>query len=881
MKIVEIKVLKGPNYWSVRRPKLIQMKLDLEELEQRPTHTIPGFRERLEKLMPSLIEHRCSEAIRGGFFKRVEEGTWMGHVIEHIALELQTLAGMDTGFGRTRTPEGEKEGVYYVVFSYMEEDAGVYAAHASVRMAEALIEGKEYDLAEDIQRMREIREDTRMGPSTACIIEEAAKRGIPYIRLNKQSLVQLGYGVNQKRIRATIASTTSNIAVDIAGDKSETKMLLESAEIPVPKGTVVRTEEGLQEAIQKFGYPLVIKPIDGNHGKGNTTNITTWEQAAKAFEAAKFFSRSVIVEKYITGYDFRCLVINYKFICAALRTPASVLGDGKHTIQWLMDETNKDPRRGYGHEKVLTQITMDQFTQKMLDDIGYTLESIPEKGERVLLKPTANLSTGGTSTDVTDEVHPANIFMFERIARIIGLDICGIDVMVNDLRTPVVENGGAILEVNAAPGFRMHIDPSEGLARNVAEPVVDMLFPKGSAGRIPIIAITGTNGKTTTTRLTAHIAKSAGKKVGYTTSDGVYIQNQLMMKGDCTGPVSSAFVLKDPTVDFAVLECARGGILKSGLAFQNCEVAVVTNVAADHIGLGGIHSTEQMATVKAVVPETVFPHGYAVLNADDDLVYKMKKGLDCNVALFSMDENNPRIKEHAAQSGLACVYENGYITIMKGAWKIRVLSVKNIPLTYEGKAIHNINNCLPAVLAAYLFRDITIEDIRNGLQTFIPSENLTPGRLNFFHFRNYTILADFAHNPHGLKLLCDFISKLEYPLNIGIISGTGDRRDEDIRELGEISAQYFDEIIIRCDKNLRGRTADEIINLLKEGIEKINTRIPIIVIANENEALEYIYNNPRQGALYTIMCDVVAGALDKIRELKEREEKELETVPHP
>ncbi|MBI5856013.1 MAG: cyanophycin synthetase [Sphingobacteriales bacterium] len=882
MKILEIKVLKGPNYWSVRRLKLIQMKLDLEEKENMPTNKIPGFRERLEKMLPSLYEHRCSEGVPGGFFHRVDEGTWMGHVVEHIALEIQTLAGMDVGFGRTRTPEGEKEGIYYVVFSYMEEDAGVYAAKASVRIAQALIEGRDYDITEDIQNMRVIREDTRLGPSTGCIVDEAAKRNIPYIRLNKASLVQLGYGVNQKRIRATIASTTSNIAVDIACDKEETKMLLEAAEIPVPRGTVIRTEEGLKDAVEKYGYPLVIKPIDGNHGKGNTTNITTWEQATKALAAAKEYGRSVIVEKFITGFDFRCLVINYKFICAALRTPASVVGNGKNNIQWLIDEVNKDPRRGYGHEKVLTQITIDQFTQKMLDDYGYTLETIPKKGERVLLKPTANLSTGGTSTDVTDEVHPANIFMFERIAKIIGLDICGIDVMATDLRTPVSENGGAILEVNAAPGFRMHIEPAEGLPRNVAEPVVDMLFPKGSAGRIPIIAITGTNGKTTTTRLTAHIAKSAGKKVGYTTSDGVYIQNQMMMKGDCTGPVSSQFVLKDPTVDFAVLECARGGILKSGLAFQNCEVAVVTNVAADHIGLGGIHTIEAMAKVKGVVPETVFSHGYAVLNADDDLVYKMKNDLKCNIALFSMDENNPRIKEHAAENGLSCVFENGFVTLMKGNWKIRVLNVKKIPLTYEGKAVHNINNCLPAVLSCYLFRDITIDDIRTGLQTFIPSETLTPGRLNFFQFKNFTMLADFAHNPHGLKLLCDFVSKLDYPIRIGVISGTGDRRDDDIRELGEISAQYFDEIIIRCDKNLRGRTADEIIGLLKEGIEKINPNIPVMTIPNEDQALDYIYENPRHGALYTIMCDVVARALDKIRELKEREEKEgvLLTLSH-
>ena len=642
----------------------------------------------------------------------------------------------------------------------------------------------------------------------------------------------------------------------------------------MPRGTVIRTLEGLTEAVEKFSYPLVLKPIDGNHGKGNTTNITTWEQAVTAFDAAKEYGRSVIVEKYITGFDFRILVINYKFICAALRTPASVIGDGENTIQYLIDKTNKDPRRGYGHEKVLTQITIDRFTQKMLDEKGYTLNTIPVKGEFVLVKPTANLSTGGTSTDVTEEVHPTNIVMCERIAKIIGLDICGIDIMANDLRTPVTENGGAILEVNAAPGFRMHIEPSEGLPRNVAEPVVDMLFPKGSEGRIPIIAITGTNGKTTTTRLIAHIAKIAGKKVGYTTSDGVYIQNQLMMKGDCTGPLSSQFVLKDPTVDFAVLECARGGILKNGLAFNHCEVAVVTNVAADHMGLAGINTLEQMAKVKAVVPETVFPHGYAVLNADDDLVYAMKDNLKCNIALFSMDEKNERIKEHSKNGGLSAVFENGNVTILKGNWKIRVINVKDIPITFEGKAIHNINNCLPAVLAAYLYRDININDIRSALSSFMPSPAQTPGRLNFFNFKNFTFLADFAHNPHGLKLLCDFVTKLDYPKKIGVISGTGDRRDDDIRELGEISAKYFDEIIIRCDKNLRGRNAEEIISLLQEGIQKVNPNLPTMVIANENEALEYIYAHPQHGALYTIMCDVVAGALDKIKELKEREGNE-------
>ncbi len=871
MRIIEIKVLRGPNYWSIRRTKLIQMRLDLEEMEEHPTNKINGFRDRMEKLLPSMYSHRCSVGTPGGFFERVEEGTWMGHVIEHIALEIQTLAGMDTGFGRTRGTG--KEGEYYVVFSYTEKEAGVYAAEASVKIAQALADDTAYDLEKDIQTLREIREDTRLGPSTGSIVEEATKRGIPYIRLNKSSLVQLGYGIHQKRIRATIASTTSNIGVDIAGDKEETKDLLEAAEIPVPVGKIIQNEDDLKDAIDSISYPIVIKPIDGNHGKGATTNITNYEQAKKALVAAQTYSKSVICERFITGFDFRVLVINHKFICAALRTPASVTGDGEHNIQWLIDETNKNPRRGYGHEKVLTQITVDDFTQKMLDDKEYTLQTVPQKDELVLLKPTANLSTGGTSTDVTDEVHPANIFFAERISKIVGLDICGIDIMAPDLKVPITENGGAVLEVNAAPGFRMHIEPSVGLPRNVAEPVINMLFPKGSTGRIPIIAITGTNGKTTTSRLVSHICKSAGYKVGFTTSDGIYIQNHLMMSGDCTGPVSAEFVLKDPTVDFAVLECARGGILKAGLAFRNCDVAIVTNVSEDHIGLGGIQNIEQMAKVKAVVPETVFAHGYAILNADDDLVYEMRKGLECKVALFSMDENNPRIKEHCEDGGMAAVLENGYVTILKGTWKVRIEKVRDIPLTFEGKAVHNIMNTLPAVLATYLFREIEIEDIKLALTTFIPSPAQTPGRLNLFQFKKLQVLVDYAHNPAGLHLLGDFVQKMDGSPKVGIISGTGDRRDEDIKEMGKIASTYFDEIIIRQDKNLRGRTAEEIVNLLIAGIKQGNKEIPVAIKPDEKEAILYAYNNAKPGSLITIMADVVAEALNLIKKLKEEEDK--------
>jgi cyanophycin synthetase len=871
MKVVEIKVLRGPNYWSIRRHKLIEMKLDLEEMEQKPSNKIKDFTNRLQKLLPGLYEHRCSEGVPGGFLSRVKEGTWMGHIIEHVALELQTIAGMNLGFGRTRSTG--KPGEYIVVFDYMEEKAGIYAAKAAFNLVKALAVNQEYSINADIQQLREIRENTRLGPSTGSIVAEAAKRGIPYIRLNSESLVQLGYGVNQKRIRATIAGSTSCIAVDIAGDKEETKNLLGAAGIPVPTGRIIHYDDNIQDAIDDVGFPCVIKPINGNHGKGATTNITTLEQAQKALGAARQYGENVICEKFITGFDFRVLVINYKFICAALRTPASVMGDGVHSIQWLVDETNKDPHRGFGHEKVLTQIKIDDFTQKTLDDRCYTLETIPAKDELVLLKPTANLSTGGTSTDVTDDVNPVNIFLAERIAKIIDLDICGIDIIASDLRTPLFDSGGAVLEVNAAPGFRMHIEPSEGIARNVAEPVVDMLYPKGTNGRIPIIAITGTNGKTTTSRLTAHICKTAGYKVGFTTSDGVYIQNQLMMKGDCTGPRSAEFVLKDPTVDFAVLECARGGLLRSGLAFAHCDIAIVTNVTADHIGLGGIENLEQMAKVKAVLPETVFPHGFSILNADDDLVYEMRKNLDCKVALFSMDENNPRITQHCKKGGMAAVFENGYVTIMKGNWKLRIEKVTEIPITYAGKALQNIMNTLPSILACYLFRNIKIEDIRHALQTFIPSSSQTPGRLNLFQFKTFKFLVDFAHNPAGLQLLCDFVNTFEETPKVGIISGTGDRRDEDIREIGRISANNFDEIIIRQDKNLRGRTAEEIIDLLVQGINKSNTKeIPITIIQKEKDAILHAYKTVKSGSIITIMCDVIPDALEFIKKLKEEED---------
>lgn len=846
------------------------MRLDLEEMENFPTNKIDGFSERLEAMFPTMYEHRCSENTSGGFFYRVKQGTWMGHVIEHIALEIQTLAGMDCGYGRTR--ETKISGIYNVVFSYMEEKVGIFAAKSAVRIAQALISGSDYDMESDIQEMREIREDERLGPSTSSLVDEAVARDIPYIRLNNHSLVQLGYGINQKRIQATIASTTGSIAVEIACDKEETKNLLEGMGVPVPNGKIVYTLKELDSALNRLEYPLVIKPVNGNHGKGATININNWEDLEIAFELAKKYSRAIIVEKYITGFDYRLLVINHQFVCAAKRTPASVVGDGVRTIKELVDNVNLDPRRGYGHEKVLTSIKIDDSTVAILEEKGYSIESVLKEGEIIWLKRTANLSTGGTAEDVTEIVHPFNVFMAERISKIIGLDICGIDIMSEDISEPLIDNGGAVLEVNAAPGFRMHISPTTGLPRNVAEPVIDMLYPPGVSSRIPIISVTGTNGKTTTTRLMAHIVKNMGYNVGFTTTDGIYIQNRLLQKGDCTGPISSEFVLRDPTVNFAVLETARGGILRAGLGFTKCDIAIVTNISGDHLGLKDINTVEDLARVKAVVPQTVVPNGYAILNADDDLVYGMRIGLDCNIALFSLDENNPRIVEHCNNGGIAAVVENGFVTICKGSWKLRVDKVINIPITYSGKAVFMIQNVLPAVIAAFV-RNFKIEDIKIALSTFIPSPAQTPGRLNIFHFKNFQVMIDYAHNPAGFRAISKFMERIDAYPKVGLIAGVGDRRDEDIIELGVISAGMFDEIVIRSDRNLRGRSENEIINLLKAGIDSVSPNIKTTVIVTEREAIDHIITHAVKDSFICICSDVIPDALEQIMQYKEKEDR--------
>jgi cyanophycin synthetase len=871
MDILEIRTLRGPNYWSGYWKKLIIMRLDIGDYEKKPTNKIEGFYERMNAVMPSLLSHGCSYGEEGGFLKRVEEGTWAGHVIEHFALELQTLAGMDTGYGRTRET-GEK-GIYNVVFSYIEEEVGRFAARAAVTLWLDLAEGKSLDeikawMAEKIQEMRELREEVRFGPSTGSLVEEAEHRDIPFIRLNDQSLVQLGYGVNQKRIQATTTVNTNMISVDIAGNKHATKTLLGDMGIPVPKGYRLRELEDLEDAIERIGYPVVIKPLDGNHGKGATVGIKTIEDAKVAWEKAKEYSRYIIVEQQLMGADFRALVVNNKLIAVAERLPAHIKGNGKSTIQELIDETNADPRRGYGHEKVLTQIDVDGQTMRCIHKAGYELETVLKKGEVLNLKTTANISTGGTAIDVTDEVHPENVFLFERIAKIIGLDVAGIDVMAPNVSEPLHESGGGVIEVNAAPGFRMHLSPSEGLGRNVAEHVIEMLFPPGTPARIPIFSITGTNGKTTTTRLIAHILKNSGRTVGFTTTDGTYIGNQQITRGDNTGPVSAQLVLKDPTVDVAVLETARGGIIRSGLGFDRCDVGVVMNVAADHLGLKDVNTLEDLARVKSVVPRAVSRRGYAVLNAEDDLVYKMRELTDGHVVLFSMDENNKNIRRQMERGRISCVYENGYITILKGKWKVRVEKVTNVPLTYGGRAEFMVQNVLAATLACFV-HGVSLEALRVGLTTFNSGTAQTPGRLNFIEVGDVTVLMDYAHNPAGLRELVKFISKLPNKYRTVVMNGTGDRRDQDIQEFGRVAGENFDRIVLRRGNYLRGRDEQNMYEMLKTGIAQSGRDPAVRVIPEGPDAIRHAIKNARKNELVVTLADKVAQDIVTVHALRD------------
>jgi cyanophycin synthetase len=861
LEILETTVYRGANVWA--RMPAIRYKVDLGELESRPTNKIPGFYEHLTELIPSLYDHGCSIGKPGGFLQRLREGTWMGHVMEHVALELQNLAGAEVVRGKTRSTTDK--GIYNVVFQYDQEDVGLAAGELSLRLLNHLIYNAEpdFDFVSELEtKVIKLAERLAYGPSTGAIVQEAVRRGIPVLRLDPQrSLVQLGHGRFQRRIWATVTSETANIAVEVASNKELTNRLLHEVGIPVPQSRVVRTEDAAVSAAARIGYPVVLKPLDGNHGRGVCINLADASEVREFYAIAERESRNgaVIVESFVTGKDYRILVVDNQVVAVAERVPAHVVGDGEHNVQELIDITNSDPRRGVGHEKILTRIHVDSQTNEVLERQGITLEDIPGPEQFVQLKLTGNMSTGGTSIDRTDDIHPDNVEIARQAAMVVGLDIAGIDFIAEDISRSVRQASGAIVEVNAGPGFRMHTHPTEGHPRHVGRAVVDMLFKRGEPSRVPIVAVTGTNGKTTTSRMIAHIMKAAGRRAGLTTTDGIYIDGTQIMAGDMSGPGSARMVLKNPTIDFAVLETARGGILRSGLGFDRCNIAVVTNVTSDHLGLRGVDTLAELARVKAVVPASVLPDGACVLNADNEWTVGMTRVARGEVIFFSMDEESPVIQEHLRERGRAVVLKKTprgeMITLLEHRRETSILLASQIPATFEGRARVNIQNAMAATGAA-VADDIQLDHIRQALRTFTSNFSQTPGRFNLLDIGGQRVLIDYCHNVAGLEAIADFVRRMAADRTVAVISMPGDRSDGDINAFGELAAKSFDQLIVREDDNTRGRPSGQISQMLHDaairgGIDPANVKI----IVNELDACRVAVEDADKSDLVVLMAD--------------------------
>ncbi|MFN2399175.1 MAG: cyanophycin synthetase [Gemmatimonadaceae bacterium] len=858
LQISRLRALRGPNYW--RLAPVIACDLTLGSLEQVTSADISGFADRLVTLVPSLHEHACSHGEPGGFVQRLKDGTYFPHILEHLALELQTLAGSDVGFGRV-VHSGDTS-VWWVIVSYEEEQVGIQSVRDAVEVIRACLTGSPVDIGRIVNDLHELHEDVRLGPSTGAVVEEARRRGIPVRRLNSRSLVQLGLGKNLRRIQATMTDYTSAIAVEIAQDKDDTKRVLQNIGLPVPHGDVARSLDGAIEIAAELGFPVILKPLDASHGRGISARLDTADSVRSAWPVASALSRSVVVEKFATGNDHRVLVVNGKVTAVAERVPAHVMGDGKRTVRELIDDVNRDPRRGTGHRKTLTRLPADSRTVEFLAKRGLTLDSVPPPSDMVLLRSTANLSTGGTSIDRTDEIHPDNVTACKMAAGAVGLDIAGIDVITPDISVPFRENGAVIIEVNAAPGIRMHTHPAEGTARNVGAPVLDMLYPPGSDSTIPIIAVTGTNGKTTTVRLIAHLFQRTDRTVGFTTTDGIYIGNRMVMAGDMTGPFSANIVLSNSTVDVAVLETARGGILRAGLGFDEADVGVVLNVSADHLGLRGIHTLEQLADVKGVIASVVKRDGHVILNADDPLVAAMRERSSGDVVFFSMmrEGENPLFEEHISHNGIGARLEGETFVIRRGRLRIPIAGEREVPLMMGGAARFQRGNILAAIAAAYVQR-VRYDDIHAGLLSFFPSPSMTPGRMNLLRVGGARVLVDYAHNQAAVQGLMEFALMLPANRRIGAITAPGDRRDEDIRDLGRLTAS-LDHAVLKEDPDRRGRRDGEIAALIREGlIEGGMADDHIETVLKEMDAVKHVLEILRDGDLAIVLADDVAGVL--------------------
>ncbi|MBW8850073.1 MAG: cyanophycin synthetase [Xanthomonadales bacterium] len=894
MRILDRSVYVGPSLYA--HFPVIRLELDLERLEDWPTGRLgPGFVDALVEALPGLAEHGCSYRTPGGLIRRMKEGegTWLGHVLEHVAIELQNMAGEDVTFGKTRSIDG-RPGVYSVIYEYAQREEGIEAGElalkllrsllpADLRSADAVPEGWNWPEARDT--FIRYAQRRALGPSTMSLVKAAEERNIPWLRLNEQSLVQLGHGKYQQRIQATVTGKTSHIAVELASDKEETNKILVSLGLPAPRQELVQSEGGAKRAAARIGYPVVTKPYNGNHGRGISIRLTNEAEVVEGFLKAQAISRSVIVETYLEGDDHRLLVVNGELVAATRRTPGHVVGDGTHTIRELVEIVNQDPRRGVGHEKVLTRIELDAQAEMMMAREGVDADTVPEAGRVIYLRSTANLSTGGTATDVTDIIHPDNREMAVRAIKAIGLDVGGVDFLSTNIAESYKRIGGGICEVNAAPGFRMHVAPSEGKPRDVAGPVIDMLFPPGTPSRVPIAAITGTNGKTTTSRMLAHIAKMTGFTPGLTTTDGVYIDGQRTVEGDMTGPVSARMVLADPQIDFAVLETARGGLLRAGMGVSKVDVGAVLNVQSDHLGMKGIDTLEQLAEVKRIVAEVA--EECAVLNADDPNVLKMGGYTDAKVICYvTMNPSHALVREHIRAGGRACALEGGVngqmITLYDKGSHIPLLWTHLIPATLEGKALHNVQNAMFAAAMAFSM-GIKLDAIRQGLRTFDSTFFQAPGRMNVFNEHPFKVLFDYGHNAHAVAAMADLAQRLDVSgRRLVVVAGPGDRRDEDLREIAKAVAGGFDHYICRRDDGLRGRAPDEVPKLIAATLREHG--VPddrISIIPDEQDAIDAGLRMAQPGDVLLIFADALVRSWKQVIKFKPEGAPERTPVAAP
>ncbi|NOT34491.1 MAG: cyanophycin synthetase [Candidatus Eisenbacteria bacterium] len=874
MKLLETSVYLGPSIHALF--PVIRFTLDLEELEQWPTLKLGrGFIDGLLAALPGLHEHGCSYETPGGFVRRMteDEGTWLGHVLEHCAIEIQNLAGAHVTFGKTRSADGP--GRYHVVYQYEEAEVGLEAGKLALALLRSLLpaplkpkEPAEFEFATARDDFIRFSQRRALGPSTASLVRAAEERDIPWLRLNHHSLIQFGHGRYQRRIQATITSETRHIAVEIASDKEETNRILSDLGLPVPRQELVYSEEECAKSAQKIGFPVAVKPYNGNHGRGVSLNLADGPHVREAFHKAREHSRGVVVESFIQGDDHRMLVVDGQLIAVAKRIPGHVVGDGTHTVAQLVEIVNRDPRRGIGHEKILTRLELDHQAERCLRDLGYTPDSVPPAGERVALRLTGNLSTGGTALDVTDVVHPDNAEMAIRAVKAIGLDVGGVDFITRDISLSYKEDGGAICELNAAPGFRMHVAPSEGTPRDVAGPVMDMLFPPGTPVRIPIATITGTNGKTTTARMLAHVFKLAGHVVGLTTTDGVYIDGQLTVKGDMTGPVAARMVLRDPAVDVAVLESARGGILRRGLGYRKCNVGAVLNISADHLGLKGVDTLEQLAEVKRIVVEVA--QDTAVLNADDPYCLRMADHTRAkHLCYVTMSIDHALVREHIRAGGRAVVLEPGaggnMIAIYDHHAHIPLLWAHLVPATLEGRALHNVQNAMFAAALAFSM-GVKLEGIRQGLRTFDTTFFQAPGRTNVYDQHPFRVILDYGHNPAAVSAMCETVDRLDVKgRRIVVLAAPGDRRDEDIVAIARTAARHFDHYICRRDDALRGRASDEVPRMLRAAL--LEAGVPaeqVEVVEKESPAVERALRLARPGDLVLLFGDALQRTWDQV-----------------